>query len=87
MEYYIAVFKSRTQTMKFQDRLRRNGLAVSIVNTPRQASLGCGLSVKFSGGDLEIIKNILTTESYHSFGGIFFVTGNGNNLSVSRLQF
>lgn len=85
MEYYIAVFKSRTQTMKFYDRLMKKKIDVSVINTPRQASLGCGLSVKFLFKDLSIIKCILRTENYHSFGGVFSVSGQGSTLNVRPL--
>lgn len=85
MEYFIAVFKSRTQTMKFYDRLKKIGLEASVINTPRQASLGCGLSVKFLYRDLNLVKRLLTTENHHSFGGIFRVDGCGRTLNINRL--
>lgn len=85
MEYYIVVFKSRTQTMKFYERLKKNRINVSVINTPRQASLGCGLSVKFFPEDISIIKRLLCSENYHSLGGIFRISGSGSSLNVRPL--
>lgn len=75
MEYCLAVFKSRTQTMKFYERLSNLGVPCSVVNTPRQASLGCGLSVKFPVQYLSHVRRLLGSENYYSYGGIFRVNG------------
>jgi len=45
--YGIAAFRSRQQVLRFEDALRRAGLNVSVVTTPREVALGCGLSVRF----------------------------------------
>lgn len=76
MEYYLAVFKSRTQTLRFYERLRGLGVPCSVVNTPRRASLGCGLSVKFPAPYLSRVRRMLGSENYYSYGGLFRVNGN-----------
>lgn len=85
MKYYIAVFKSRSQAMKFYDKIKKSGFLVSIINTPRQAGLGCGLSLKFSNNDLSAVSRLIALESLSSFGGIFKVTGSGHTLTLQRL--
>ena len=45
--FAIASFRSRQQVLKFEAALRREGIRVSIVTTPRDVSLGCGLSIRF----------------------------------------
>lgn len=82
MEYLIAVFKSRTQVMKFHERLQSNNIASSIINTPREAAMGCGLSVKFYTEDYHGVLNILRTENYYSFAGFFRVNESGRHLTV-----
>ncbi len=47
----IAAFSSRQQVMRFDSALRRRGLNVHIISTPRDVALGCGLSVQFDLGD------------------------------------
>jgi len=81
-EYFIAVFKSRTQTLKFYDVLRQNGVCAGIINTPRQVSLGCGLSVKFFTQNLSFVKRFLTLDNYYSYGGLFLASNEGNNLKI-----
>lgn len=44
----IAAFRSRTQVLRLEDALRRAGLEAGVISTPREVSIGCGLSVRFS---------------------------------------
>ena len=43
----IAAFRSRQQVMRFDSALRKAGIHSDIVSTPRDVSVGCGLSVAF----------------------------------------
>ena len=43
----IAAFRSRTQVLRMEDALRRAGLNAGVISTPREVSIGCGLSVRF----------------------------------------
>ena len=43
----IAAFRSRQQVMRFDSALRKAGIHSEIVSTPREVSVGCGLSVAF----------------------------------------
>lgn len=47
----IASFRSRQQVLKFEGALRRMGLKVSVITTPRDVSVGCGLSIRFDLSD------------------------------------
>lgn len=47
----IAAFRSRQQVMRFESALRRAGVRCQIISTPRDVSLGCGLSVQFDLSD------------------------------------
>ena len=46
MEYVVVAFRSRAETVKFSETLKRYGVYNEIVNTPKEAGVGCGLSVK-----------------------------------------
>ncbi len=85
MEYLIAVFKSRTQVMKFYEKLLDCRIPADVVNTPREASLGCGLSVKFGCGDYYCVEKILKSDCFHSFAGLFRVVEKGHHKSVNPL--
>ena len=45
--YGIAAFRSRQQVLRFEARLNRQGIPARVVTTPRDISMGCGLSVRF----------------------------------------
>ena len=56
--YGIAAFRSRQQVMRFDSALRKAGIQSDIVSTPREVSVGCGLSVAF---DLRDTAAVLDT--------------------------
>ena len=58
-EYGIAAFRSRQQVMKFEQALRREGLNVRVISTPRDVAVGCGLSVQFAPQDVHTVQNVL----------------------------
>lgn len=47
MNYIIAVFNSRSSTLRFANTLRANHIPCAIVNTPMALGRTCGISVKF----------------------------------------
>ena len=47
----IGAFRSRQQVMRFDSALRRAGIRSQVISTPRDVSVGCGLSVKFDLAD------------------------------------
>ncbi len=73
MEYLVTTFRSRTDTVKFYEFLRRNGVNSQIINTPKQAGVGCGLSVKTSLDRLELVRKAVKITSLSSFVGFFHV--------------
>ncbi len=52
----IAAFRSRQQVLRFEAALKREGLPVRVMTTPREVALGCGLSVYFP---LEIAPRVM----------------------------
>ena len=50
--YGIAAFRSRQQVLMLESALRRQGLSVGVITTPRDVALGCGLSVRFELAEL-----------------------------------
>lgn len=77
MEYAIAVFRSRTETINFSNLLRSYGVGVSVINTPRKANVSCGISAKFEMSALAKAREILSRRSFMSFGGFFKISQNG----------
>ena len=81
MEYIVVAFRSRAHTVKFFEFLRSNGVAVEIVNTPKEAGVGCGLSVKTSKNNLVVVKRAVYLSALDSYAGTFLIT----NISGKRI--
>lgn len=54
----IAAFHSRQQVMRFDSALRKAGIHSEIVSTPRDVSVGCGLSVAFDLRDTDAVLDV-----------------------------
>lgn len=74
MEFLIVSFRSRAETMRFVDILRGMGVTVSVVNTPREAYVGCGLSAQLDFSSFALAKRVAFTHGFESFAGFFKVT-------------
>jgi len=72
-EYGIAAFRSRQQVLRFEEMLRRSGLMVSVVSTPREVAVGCGLSVKFRAGDIRRVQSMLSYIQPANLIGLYLV--------------
>ncbi len=54
----IAAFRSRQQVLRFESALKRAGLRVGVVATPRDVSIGCGLSVRFNLNETQEVMHV-----------------------------
>ena len=73
MEYVVVAFRSRAHTIKFSSLLSSNGVINEIINTPKEAGVGCGLSVKIRKEQFEIVKRAVHLVKANSFAGFFLV--------------
>ena len=71
----LAVFRSRTQLFRFLDVLRSLGGNASVVSTPQEASVGCGLSARFEETDLPEARTAANALR-ESFVGFYKTNGN-----------
>lgn len=69
----IAVFKQRSETINFYEALQKHGVASKVINTPRQAKIGCGISVAVNRTDFERAKEVLALLNAESFVGYFSI--------------
>jgi len=67
----LAVFRSRTETLSFATLLNSYGVYCSVINTPRQINVACGISVKFSKKDELIARSILSRRRFDTFAGFY----------------
>ncbi len=73
MEYVVVAFRSRAHTVKFSSLLSSNGVRNEIINTPKEAGVGCGLSVKISKDQFYAVKRAVLSLKPSSFAGFFLV--------------
>ena len=85
MEYIIIAFKSRAHTVRYAEFLRRNGAYCQIINTPKEAGVGCGLSVRVSVNDFAAAKKAVAITGYNSFAGFFAVKTVGGRRVVKSI--
>lgn len=80
MEFMVAVFRARTQTLTFANLLKSYRIRCSVINTPRIINVSCGISVKFFPEDLNTVESILARRRFDSYGGIYRLKQVGNNI-------
>lgn len=73
MEHVVVAFRSRAETVKFSEILKRYGVYNEIVSTPKEAGVGCGLSVKISKDSVQSVKRVVAVVGMKSFAGFFLV--------------
>ena len=75
----IAAFRSRQQVMRFDAALRRAGIRGHVISTPRDVSLGCGLSVRFALADASAVLDVYRQTRPGNLIGFYRVerTGSG----------
>ena len=73
MTELIAVFRSRSQAIDCNAKLRARGIPSSVISTPREANIGCGLSVKIPKNFESRTKMIIANARYSAFYGFLKV--------------
>ncbi len=86
MSYCLAVFRSRNETLYLANMLNIMGYRVSVINTPKDAGLSCGISVQFDVRLIEVVKGCIMTKPFRSFGGFYKVTKDGSRNTYQRIS-
>lgn len=76
-DYGIAAYRSRTQVLRLQEMLRRDGVRCAVVSTPREVALGCGLSVRFELEDVDRVRRIVAMLPATGLIGLYQVHARG----------
>ncbi len=85
MEYLIVAYRSREHTVKFYNFLKTIGVGGEIINTPKEAGVGCGLSVKVRKNDFYLVKRAVMHLSLSSFAGFFLSSVIGGHRIVKSI--
>ncbi|SFQ31815.1 DUF3343 domain-containing protein [Caldicoprobacter faecalis] len=83
-EYGLIAFSSRQHAIHFSDILKLAGCPVQLVSTPREISLGCGLSIKFP---ITLTSKVMKVyERYkHPITGFYHIRRIGNRTQIMRI--
>ena len=74
----IAAFRSRQQVMRFEGALRRAGIPSQVISTPRDVSIGCGLSVQFDIRDKARVFEVYRQTRPSNLIGFYYVVRDGH---------
>ena len=83
MDYIIAVYRSRSVSIRAYNFLLSNGVTCALISTPRSANVGCGLSVKFSKDVFPSVRQALARGE--TFVGFFVVKNTMYGNTVTRI--
>jgi len=81
----LAVFRSRAQAVDCNSRLRMNGIPTNLINTPKEANVGCGLSVKIPQNMLMRARVIISGGHYSAFYGFYTMQNTYGRTYISRM--
>lgn len=84
--YGVAAFRSRQQVMRFEAALRRRGIPVQIITTPRAISLGCGLSARFPLEEANRVRQTLREGNPTNLIGLYRAEYDGHRLGLAPLK-
>lgn len=86
MTEVLAVFRSRAQAIDCNSRMRSSGIPAIVVNTPKEANIGCGLSVKFPQNVMPRAKTLIYGGRYSAFYGFFTINTAYGRTFFSRMN-
>ena len=85
MEYVIFVFRSRSDSVGFSEFLSARGVRNSLINTPKQAKIGCGLSVRTEKDDYERVIRMLSVMRRVPPYAVFIVVNTVRGKEIRRI--
>lgn len=86
MKYLIVSYKSRNSLYAFAKILRQYGIASSIINTPRNIALSCGLSLKVDFAFFGQVSGLVSSTHLPGFWGVFVLTRMSSHDQIERLM-
>jgi len=90
MELYetfgIAAFRSRQQVINFQEILKRKGIRATIISTPREVTIGCGLSVRFDIKDMDKVIQEYKWSRPSTLIGFYKIERRGSHSIISPIR-
>ena len=79
----LAVFRSRSHSLDYAERLYRYGVDSTTVSAPKDVRIGCGVCVRFDARYFVRANAILKTGRYSSFKGFYRIDYVGGRMTVT----
>ena len=79
----LAVFRSRSQSLDFAERLVSYGVHAETMSAPKETRIGCGLCVRFDERQFVRANAVLKTGKYTSFKGYYKMQFTAGKISVT----
>ncbi len=86
MKSVIAVFRSRAESIKLSTALSEAGVRSTLITTPRELKLGCGLSVRVAEPLFFAMRTVQRRGTYRTFVGYFEFERNGTKSNLGPLK-
>ena len=83
----LAVFQNRTQALNFSRNLSRYNVQTKIINTPRELSTSCGLTVVFLYENFAKAVHCYRSGKYFSFVGFYGKKTLGGRITYNNLKY
>lgn len=78
----LAIFRSRSQAIDCMNKMRALNIPAQLINTPKEANVGCGLSLRFSAAAASRAKGIIAKMNYSSFYGYMRIDFKGGRIFI-----
>lgn len=82
----LAVFRARTQSLDYAERLYKYGIEATTIPAPKEARIGCGLCVRFDARYYVRANAILRTARYSSFKGFYKMDFDGGKVLITPFK-
>lgn len=82
MSELLAVFRSRSQAMDCMNKMRALNLPARLIDTPKEANVGCGLSIRIPMNCAGKAKAVIARTGYSAFYGYMKLEVRGGRLTV-----
>ena len=82
----LATFHNRTHALQFANQLRVMGVNVRIINTPREISTSCGLSIMFDFNQLNKARVTINSNRFTSFKGFYLKKQDGRMYGFEKIN-
>jgi hypothetical protein len=79
----LAVFRSRSHSLDYVERLHSYGVQAPTMTIPKELKIGCGLCVRLDARDFFRAQAIMKTGRYSSFKGFYKMDYISGQMSVT----